>query len=118
MTRLTARELDKRVTILQRVNVRDPKFGSDKATFVPLATVWASVKDMLPGRAENFADDVIDVAKRPCRVKIRYRADVTSKMLLRIRGRDYRIVSGPAEIGRRDGLEMIAEEHSTDGLRP
>lgn len=113
-----AGELKERVTILQRVNVRDERFGTDKATWVPLATVWAGVQDVLPGRAERIAQDVIDIAKRPCRVRIRYRSDVTDMMRLLIRGREFRIVSGPAQLGRRIGLEMLAEELSTEGQRP
>lgn len=113
-----AAELKDRVTILQRINVRDQKFGTDKATWVPLATVWAGVQDVLPGRADRIANDVIDIAKRPCRVRIRYRTDITGAMRLLIRGREYRIVSGPAELGRRIGLEMLAEELSTEGQRP
>jgi hypothetical protein len=33
-------------------------------------------------------------------------------------GRTLQIVSGPAELGRRDGLEFICEEYSTQGEKP
>ena len=112
----TARH-DRRITILQRVNVRNPKTGADKAIWLPLVTVAAEVQDMLPSRADRIAE-AVDITRRPCRVRIRYRSDLTGELRLQIRGRDYRVVSGPMELGRREGLELLAEELSTEGQRP
>jgi hypothetical protein len=39
-------------------------------------------------------------------------------MRLSIDGQEYRIVSGPAMLGRREGLEMLAEHYTGEGQRP
>ena len=117
MSVLPIGSLDRRVTILQRINIRFERTGTDKASWVPLATVWANVQDVLPSRADRFAE-VVDIARRPCRVRIRWRTDVKDTMLIVIRDVEYRIISGPVELGRRLGLEMLVEEYSTEGQRP
>ena len=75
------------------------------------------VQDMLPSRGDRLAEGV-DIARKPCRVRIRYRTDVTSDMRLRIRSEEYRIVSGPVELGLREALEMLAEQVTPEGVRP
>ena len=117
MSILRAGDLDRRITILQRVNVRNEKTGTDKAVWTPLATVWAQVQAILPSRADRVAD-VVDIAKRPARVRIRWRSDVTIEMRIRFEDREYTIVSGPVEIGRRQGLEMLVEHNTSEGQRP
>ena len=72
---------------------------------------------MLPSRAERIADE-ISLQKRPCRIRTLYRADITSDMRITFDGRTVQIVGGPAELGRRDGLEMVCEEWSTSGDNP
>ncbi|WP_340265413.1 phage head closure protein [Sphingobium mellinum] len=114
---LRAGRLDKRVTILSRADQIDPVFRSAVVAWVPLATVWAQVTDILPSRSDKIADG-ISITNRPCRVRMRYRADIDSGMRLSINGRIYSIVGGPAEMGRRQGLELVAEELSTEGQEP
>lgn len=112
-----AAELKERVTILQRIDVEDPDDGSRRPTWVPLATVWGSVKDILPVRGETEAHGVTQ-ATLPKRVRIRFRAGITSEMRLSHRNRTMRIISGPAELGRREGMEFLAEVLSTEGVEP
>lgn len=98
--------------------------GAGSGTWAAVGTpVWAEVEDKLPSRGERLADG-INVAARPARVRMRYRADVTSDMrlvLLRKQGDDYvadrvmQIVAGPAELGFREGLEFMAEEYRPAG---
>lgn len=114
---MEAGKLDRRVTILTRVEVQDAAYGSYAASWVPLATVWAQVTDMLPSRAERIAEGV-QIANRPCRVRMRYRSDVTSAMRLKIGTRELRIVGGPSELGRREGIELVAEELTSEGAEP
>lgn len=111
---MNAGKLNRRVTILRRIEVQDTTYGGFVATWSTLATVWAEVQDMLPSRAERMAEGV-EIARRPCRVRMRYRSDVTSAMRLRIDGREYRIVGGPAELGQREGIEFVAEHLTTEG---
>lgn len=112
-------KLDRRITLLQSVETQEQVRGTYEANWTPLATVWAEVQDMLPSRGERLADGV-NVAARPCRVRIRYRADIASDMRLTVEGRagQYRIITQPAELGRRDGLEFMAEQLTTEGQEP
>lgn len=114
---MEAGRLGRRVTILQRVDAQDATYGTLTPTWSTLATVWAEVQDMIPSRGERMADGV-SIARRPCRVRMRYRSDVTSEMRLSFDGRTLRIVTMPAELGRREGLELIAEELTTEGQEP
>lgn len=114
---MKASTLDRRITIQSRSESQDPTYGTDVVTWPTLATVWANVQDMLPSRGERIADG-ISVARRPCRIRIRYRSDVTSDMRVVIGSRTLRIVTMPAELGRREGLEFVAEEITSSGQEP
>tara|TARA_R110002072_G_scaffold38314_4_gene110909 strand:+ start:15771 stop:16121 length:351 start_codon:yes stop_codon:yes gene_type:complete len=115
--RLDAGDLDRRITFERRTTAQEPIYGTHRPTWSAVATVWAQVRDVLPSRAETVADNV-SMARRPARIRVRYRTDITSDMRIDFEGRKLRIVSGPVEIGRRDGLEMMAEELSTSGDEP
>jgi head-tail adaptor len=75
---------------------------------------WVGIKDMLPSRGERLADG-INVATRPARLRMRWREGMTSDMRFVLGSRIMQIVAGPAELGRRDGLEFMVEEYSTAG---
>jgi len=115
--KLTASLLSTRVTILARLDAQESVYGTDTVTWTALATVWAEVQDVLPTRAEHLADSII-IANRPCRVRMRWRSDITSTMRLQIDGRTLQIIAGPAELGRRDGIELVAEDLTTEGQEP
>ena len=83
-------------------------------TWVPVATLSAEVLDVLPSRGERLADG-LQIATRPARVRIRYRPDITGDMRIVYGSRIMQIVAGPAELGRREGLEMMAADYSTAG---
>lgn len=108
---------DRRITILHSVEVQDPEYGTLSRSWVPYAEAWAEVQDMLPSRAERVADG-ISLANRPCRIRMLYRDDITSDMRVKIGNRTLQIVAGPAELGRREGIEIVAEELSTMGQQP
>jgi len=76
--------------------------------------VWAEVEDMLPSRGERLAGG-INVATRPARVRMRYRAGITPDMRFVMGARVMPIVAGPAEIDGGDGLEFMVEDYSTAG---
>ncbi len=97
--------------------------GSDP--WIPVATAWASVQDVLPSRAESAGEE-INITKRPARVRMRYRTDVDASMRLNI-GREAKdddgnpiwrserivqIISGPAEIGFREEVEFMVESYN------
>jgi head-tail adaptor len=76
--------------------------------------VAAEVKDVLPSRSERLAGG-ITVATRPARVEIRYREGITPDMRFVMGARIMQIIAGPAELGRREGLEFSVEDYSTAG---
>ena len=116
-TLIEAGRLKERVAIQHRVETQDPIYGTTIVSWEQLATVWAEVQDILPSRSESIADS-ISIARRPARVRMRYREDLDSTMRLVVNGRTLNIIAGPAELGFRAGLEFMAEELSTQGEEP
>lgn len=102
--------------------------GAGSGGWTDVATVSADVKDMLPSRGESIADG-LNVAARPSRVRMRYRTGITSAMRVLIgrtvqdddgnpvwqTDRTTQIITVPAEIGWREGLEFMVEDYSTAG---
>lgn len=85
------------------------------ATFNGAARIAAEIQDQLPSKSESAADG-IRISARPARVRIGYRAGITSDMRILIHGatdRVAKITAGPAEIGRRQGIEFMVEEYSS-----
>ena len=74
-------KLDRRVRIEQRSTTQDTAYGSPVASWSEVATVWASVEELLPSRGENVAQG-LNIATRPARVRMRYRTDITAAMRL------------------------------------
>lgn len=114
---MKAGSLDRRITFEARSGAQSGPHNRQTVSFVPFISVFAQVQDVLPSRAESMADGMA-MQKRPCRIRCRWRDDVTSAMRIDFEGRKLRIVSGPVEIGRREGLEMMAEEWSSEGIEP
>lgn len=114
---MKAGSLDRVITLQQRTSVPDALYGTPVETWNDVAEVYANVQDVLPSRGEGIADG-INIARRPCRIRIRWRDDVTSAMRVRINDRVLRIITMPAELGRRAGLEFMAEELTTEGQEP
>jgi SPP1 family predicted phage head-tail adaptor len=117
MGMIAAGSLDRRIQFERPVTTRDPTYNTSKTTWEPHVKVWAQVRDVLPSRAESV-DESISIQRRPARVRIRYREDITADMRVIYKGRVMEIISGPAELGRREGLEMMVEELSTHGDAP
>ena len=114
---IKASDLDTRITFEARQTTQDATYKTKVVTWVPYKKAWAQVRDVLPSRAEQV-DSNISMSRRPCRIRIRYRRDLDSTMQIDIAGRKLRIVSGPAELGRKEGLEFMAEELTTEGVAP
>jgi SPP1 family predicted phage head-tail adaptor len=114
---MNAGKLDRRIRIESKQVTQEAEYGTQTVTWAEFATVWANVQDVLPSRAEGTPDG-IRIANRPARIRIRWIAGVTSDMRIVLLDRDDRllqIVGGPAEMGRKDGIEMVGEEYSTAG---
>lgn len=111
---------DTLITFRERTGTQDSGTGAWSYAWRDLLTnpdEWAEVQDVLPSRSEDVADN-IDIQRRPCRIRTLFRDDIDSKMRVTFDGRTLEIIAGPVELGRRDGLEMICEELSTQGEKP
>ena len=112
-----ASKLDTRIRIERKVVAHDPQYGTEAVTWTEFACVWAEVKDILPSRAERLADS-IQIGRRPARIRIRYLAGLAADMRIIIDNRTHQIISGPATIGRREAMEIMTEELSSEGAAP
>lgn len=107
-----ASRLNRRVRI-ERPLTDEALDGAGSGTWAEVATVWAEVQDMPPSR-ERMADG-LNIANRPARIRMRYRSDVTAAMRIVWGSRIMQIVAGPAELGFREAIELVAEDYSTAG---
>lgn len=120
-------EFNRKISIDRKAVVVDPNYGTESITWTPFARVFASVMDVLPSKGERNGErngererngEHITIANRPTRIRIRYLDGLTSDMRIILTDRDNRelkIVAGPAEIGRRRYMELMAENYSTSG---
>jgi head-tail adaptor len=112
-----ASKLDTRVQIERKQISHDPQYGTEQVTWVEFACVWAEVRDILPSGAERYAD-FIQIGRRPARVRLRYLAGLAADMRVIINNRVHQIISGPATLGRREGMEIMVEELTSEGSAP
>ncbi|HEX7856095.1 MAG TPA: head-tail adaptor protein [Sphingobium sp.] len=125
---MKAGAFDRRIRI-ERPVADDASDGAGSGTWELVADVPASVVDALPSRGERLADG-INIATRPARVRMRYRSGISSAMRVLVgrlianeeggdpiwqTDRIMQIVTPPAELGRREGLEFMAEDYQPAG---
>lgn len=109
--------LDRRIRIESPTVTQDASFGTSVIAWVLHAEIAASVIDVLPGKAEA-QNGALVMALRPAKVRCRYVPGVTAAMRVVVVDRGgavMQIVSGPAEVGRKEGLEMLVQQYSTTG---
>jgi SPP1 family predicted phage head-tail adaptor len=111
--RPAAGSLRSRITFQQKL-VPEGLTSAGKEGWVPVVTVRAEVRDVLPSRSERLSEGMT-IAARPARIRMRYRTDITSDMRILHGNRVMQITAGPAEIGNREALELMAEDYSTAG---
>jgi SPP1 family predicted phage head-tail adaptor len=107
-------KLDRYIRIESKSVTNDPDFGSEIITWSTYKECWASVQDILSNNQEATKTD-LRLSTRPCKVLTHYDSGINETMRIVMLDRDDRllqIVSVPAEIGRRQGLEFMAEEFS------
>lgn len=85
-------------------------------TWEKVAEAWAEFQDARPSRAERLANGSYSTT-RTARVIMGYRADINASMrvVLVVGKKDVRvaqIVSEPATLGRREGIEFVVEDYS------
>lgn len=118
--------LDRRLRIEEPAPASGFK-GAGSGTWVPVCEVWANVQDALPSRGERLANG-ISITSRPARVRIQFRIGINSSMRCLIgryviqngerawiTDRTVQIITEPAELGFREGLEFMVEEYRPAG---
>lgn len=114
---LTAGQLNRVVRVEKRVMVVDPEYGTQTESWVSLGVARAQVQDVLPSRGEGAANG-INIQLRPARVRMRWRTDIDASMRLIYLdrgGRIMEVVTQPAELGQREGIEFMVQEYSARG---
>lgn len=109
--------LNARCRVEYPVHSQDPVYGGDTITWTLLAVVWCNYQDELPSKSERVEQSLVLNTNRT-RIRMRYRSDVDSAMRLVINRPNptfYQIESGPAELGNKDGLEMMVVAFSSKG---
>lgn len=120
--------LNRKIRIEQRTSTPHADYGTPVITWSSFAVVWANMQDVLPSRAESI-DNGLRLARRPIRIRLRYMRGITADMRVKpawgtvpwgsrhwwTDSLAYKIVGGPAELGRKDGIEIMVEEFSSDG---
>ncbi len=103
-----AGRLDRLVTIEYRQVARDAQTGAEVATWQPLASVWASKEDFTNvGASEEYMrPGGLEAYGGIGRIKIRWCGDIDTTMRLNLGGGELRQITGMAEIGRREGLQL------------
>jgi head-tail adaptor len=112
--------LDRRITIQRPATIVDPIYGPQDGGWEDVATrIPAQVWDDLPGQSESVQTG-LRMADRPARVRIRYMRDLSSDMRVILHdGEDAtgdrvcEISGGPAEIGRREMIELTVRTYTS-----
>lgn len=121
--RLAAGRRDRLITFQRRTGAQESTYGTGVPEWIDLPEdqnpqEWAEVQDVLPSRGENLSEGM-NIKRRPARVRIGYREDITSDMRIVLEnGRVLSIIAGPVDLGFRDGLEMMCETVTPEGVRP
>lgn len=99
---MLAGRLDREVDILESAGSQDDT-GDDRRTWSVVATIWAEKQDLA---GKTFFAARQDNSEITTRFRMRWRTGLSADNRLRYDGVDYEIVS-VAELGRRDGLEVM-----------
>lgn len=105
-------KLDRYVRVERKQVTQEPDYGSEVVTWVLHKNAWASILDVTTKMQESTNSDLRQL-KQPTRVQMRYDStiDVSMRLVVADTGRVLNIVSQPAELGRRDGIEFMAENY-------
>jgi head-tail adaptor len=96
---------------------QDGTYGSSAPTWALLGVRWMHLQDVLPSRAEKVTEG-LEVSQNQTRCRMNYCTDVTSGMRIivnRPTPTTYQIISGPAILGDKQGIECMLEKVSTVG---
>lgn len=112
-------QLDRRITFLASALIEDEVYGPQPGEWLPAAGLAprtpAQVWDSLPGQDEAVQGG-LHMADRPARIRLRYQRGITSDMRVVLHDetdRLFEITGGPAEIGRREWIELTIKAFSS-----
>ena len=104
--------LNERATIERRVAGRDPEYGTEIETWVPVAErIWCEAQDVLPSRAEKV-ETGRKVATSQTRFRIRRQIAIAPDMRVILHGKGGRImqvIAGPAHMDDKTHIECMLE---------
>lgn len=113
---MIAGTLDRRITIEEKSVSLEATYGTEVITWTTIAfNVPAQVQDMLPSKSETVMNGLV-LSANPSRIRMRWIPNIDSSMRVIIYGepdRTCQIIAGPAEIGRREGIEIVVQEYSS-----
>jgi len=109
----TSTDLDREVRI-ERPVADDALDGAGSGSWLLVTTVAAQVRDILPSRSEDATAGMPSQTRR-ARVRMWFLDDINPDMRFVMGNRIMQIISGPAELGRREGLEFMVEDYRPAG---
>ena len=107
--------LNTRCRIERKVVSQDADYGTEVIAWALLGVAWCNVQDEFPSKSEAVKNGLA-IATNRTRVRLRFRSDIDSSMRLVINRpapQIYQIVSGPAELGNKEGIELFCERYSS-----
>lgn len=110
-------KLDRYIRIEQKSVTNDPNYGSEVIAWVTYKECWAQITDVTSKSQESTNSD-LRLLKRPCKVMVRYDDGIDATMRIVMLDRNDRvlqIVSKPAELGRKEAMEFMAEDYEVHG---
>lgn len=97
------------------VTSQEGEFGTSTVTWQTLSTSWFSLQDVLPSRSEAVKSG-LSLSTIQTRVRGRYRTDMTAAMrIVALRSPEliYNLITEPAVLGNKDGIEFMVERVSS-----
>ena len=105
---VTAGELRWAATIERRTAWKDPATGAEVLTWSTLASVRIGLKES--ATANEAQAGAVDTYARPSRVRMWHRTDVTTADRVKLGDGRLLQITGIAELGYRQGLELACKE--------
>lgn len=105
--------LDTPVRFEKQVETPNTEYGGSDISWATHLECFADLTDITTRNQESTMSDLRQM-KRPCSLVVRYNDTIDSTMRVIVLDRSNRllqIVSKPAEIGRKEGLEMMCQDY-------